>query len=60
MNRLRAATRTRTVVSPTPERSMKRLLAAVLVLALAGCIPIGFRSSTQMIAPPQLVQDAAD
>jgi hypothetical protein len=39
---------------------MKRLLAAVLVLALAGCIPIGFRSSTQLIAPPQLVQHAAD
>jgi hypothetical protein len=38
---------------------MKRLLAAVLVLALAGCIPIGFRSSTQLIAPPQLVQGAA-
>lgn len=40
---------------------MKRFVAAVIVLAvaLAGCIPIGFRSSTQMIAPPQLVQDAA-
>lgn len=35
---------------------MKRLVAAVLVLALAGCIPIGFRASTQMIAPPPLAQ----
>lgn len=60
MNCLRPGTRTRTVASPTSEQSMKRFLAAVLVLALAGCIPIGFRSSTQLIAPPQLVQHAAD
>jgi len=35
---------------------MKRLIAACVLLALAGCIPIGFRSSTQMVAPSLLVQ----
>ena len=30
---------------------MKRLIAALVLLALAGCIPIGFKSSTQMVVP---------
>jgi hypothetical protein len=30
---------------------MKRLLALACLAALAGCIPIGFRASTQMIVP---------
>jgi hypothetical protein len=31
---------------------MKRLVVALTLLALAGCIPIGFKAQTQMIAPP--------
>jgi hypothetical protein len=32
---------------------MKKLTCCVLVLVLAGCVPIGFRSSTQLVGPPQ-------
>ncbi|MEO8847131.1 MAG: hypothetical protein ABI440_00675 [Casimicrobiaceae bacterium] len=35
---------------------MKRLILAVIVVALAGCIPIGFKAQTQTIAPPTLLQ----
>jgi hypothetical protein len=31
---------------------MKRLLALACLAALTGCIPIGFRASTQWIVPP--------
>jgi hypothetical protein len=31
---------------------MKRLLALACLAALTGCIPIGFRASTQSIVPP--------
>jgi hypothetical protein len=30
---------------------MKKILLAALAVVLPGCIPIGFRSSTQMITP---------
>ena len=38
------------------KRTPAALAASLAVLALAGCIPIGFRASTQMIAPPPLAQ----
>lgn len=31
---------------------MKRLLALASLAALTGCIPIGFRASTQSVVPP--------
>ena len=30
---------------------MKRIVIALTLLALAGCIPIGFKAQTQSIAP---------
>ncbi|MEO6928721.1 MAG: hypothetical protein ABI190_06090 [Casimicrobiaceae bacterium] len=35
---------------------MKRLIVAVIVIAVAGCIPIGFKAQTQSIAPPTSLQ----
>jgi len=33
------------------EIPMKRLVIALTLLALAGCIPIGFKAQTQLIVP---------
>jgi hypothetical protein len=37
---------------------MKRLIVALVLLALAGCIPIGFKAQTQSIALPASWLDA--
>ena len=50
--RLRPGRHSRYSAASKPSKpTMKKILLATLVVALAGCIPIGFRSSTQMIAP---------
>jgi hypothetical protein len=44
--------RTRYSASPPDfEIPMKRIVIALTLLALAGCIPIGFKAQTQLITP---------